>query len=63
MDTKKELLDEMENEAITTRKMLSIVPTEKFEWALPKPRKPSFKREVMNSGIHLFKSELSNPGL
>ncbi len=43
MDTKKELLDEMENEAITTRKMLSIVPTEKFEWA-PHPKSMTLQR-------------------
>lgn len=43
MNTIQQLLTEMEREAQTTRKMLSIVPTEKFAWQ-PHPKSMTMQR-------------------
>ncbi len=43
MDIIKELLAELETEAITTRKMLALVPEDRFEWA-PHPKSMTLKQ-------------------
>ncbi len=43
MNRIKTYLTEVDNEALTTRKMLSLVPTEKFDWQ-PHPKSMSLKR-------------------
>lgn len=42
MDMIKTFLKELEEEALTTRKMLSIVPTDKFDWQ-PHPKSMTIK--------------------
>lgn len=42
MDIIKELLSELENEATTTRKMLVLVPQDRFDWA-PHPKSMTLK--------------------
>ncbi len=43
MDTIQQLLTEMEREALTTRKFLSIVPEDKFDWQ-PHPKSMNIER-------------------
>ncbi|MBS1688201.1 MAG: DinB family protein [Bacteroidetes bacterium] len=41
--TTQKLLQQLENESITTRKMLSIIPEDKFDWQ-PHPKSMSLRR-------------------
>lgn len=43
MDIVKELLAELEHEATTTRKMLALVPEDRFDWA-PHPKSMTLKQ-------------------
>ncbi|WP_353182015.1 DinB family protein [Parapedobacter lycopersici] len=43
MDIIKALLTEMENEAVTTRKMLALVPDDRLDWS-PHPKSMSLKQ-------------------
>ncbi|WP_257656466.1 DinB family protein [Parapedobacter lycopersici] len=43
MDIIKELLTEMENEAVTTRKMLALVPDDRLDWS-PHPKSMTLKQ-------------------
>jgi len=43
MDLIKELSTEMENEAVTTRKMLALVPESRFDWS-PHPKSMTLKQ-------------------
>lgn len=49
MDIIKALLKEMEEEAVTTRKMLSVVPNDKFSWQ-PHPKSMTIERLTNHIG-------------